>query len=162
ERQLHLLEVVAAGVAPTAWRVEGDVGLLVLERLDVLAHGRHLGLLGVAGHDGRVTARGPADAALDEVLEAGVGPGALVVAPGGVEDAALALRPHPGPRLLLIALLAVLEDGAVPLVVLGVDVGLVPALEALEALHDRVVRLGGGDTESAGVVALELGADQVD
>ena len=46
---------------------------------------------------------GPADAALDEVLEAGVAPGPLVVAPGGVEDAALALRAHPGPRLLAVA-----------------------------------------------------------
>ena len=52
---------------------------------------------------GRVLADGPADAALDQVLEAGVAPRPLVVAPGGVEDAALALRPHPRPRLLPVA-----------------------------------------------------------
>ena len=51
---------------------------------------------------------------------------------------------------------------AVLLVVLGVDVGLVPGLERLEALHDRVVGVDDLGVERAGAVALELGADEGD
>src|SRR5581483_1451762 len=104
----------------------------------------------------------PADAALDEVVEAGVAPGAAVVAPGGVEDAALALSAHPGPRLLDVAVDAVFEDGAVLGVVPGVDVGLVPAGEAAVALHERVVAVGQRGAEDAGAVAAELRPDQRD
>ena len=113
--------------------------------LTSLRERRHLGRVGERPATTRgIAADGPADAALDQILEAGVAPGAFVVAPGGVEDAALALRAHPGPRLLAVAFDAVFQDGAVLLVVLGVDVGFVPALEAAEALHDRMVRLGDG------------------
>ena len=110
----------------------------------------------------RILADGPAQAALDEFVKAGVAPGPLVVAPGGVEDAALPLRADPGPRLLDVPLGTVFEDGAVRLVVLRVDVGLVPAREALVPLHDRVVRRGDCGGEGAGAVAAELGADEGD
>src|SRR6185437_8981204 len=95
-------------------------------------------------------AHGPADAALDQLLEAGVAPGALVMAPGRVKDPALALCPYPGPRLLFPLLLAIFQHNAILLVVPGVDVGLVPALETLEPLHDRVFRLGRRGAEGAG------------
>src|SRR5581483_12425616 len=101
-------------------------------------------------------------AALDQLLEARIAPGALIMSPGGVEDAALALRAHPRPRLLLVALHAIFQDGASFFVVLGVNVSLIPALEAGEAFHDGVIRLGKRRTEGAGAVLLELGADQVD
>ena len=97
-----------------ARRVERDLlaDVDVLERLDVLAQssssaGTGNGSSAIADGAARTAgslADGPADAALDEVLKAGIAPGAFVVAPGGVEDAALALRPHPRPRLLLVAL----------------------------------------------------------
>ena len=77
---------------------------------------------------------GPADAALDQVVEAGVAPGPRVVAPGGVEDPPLALRADPGPRLLAgLPSARVWRTWRSFVVVLGVDVGLVPGPERLEA-----------------------------
>src|SRR5205814_1005075 len=58
--------------------------------------------------------------------------------------------------------LAVFEYRASLLVVLGMDIGLVPTLEALEALHHRMIRLGDDGAEGAGVVPLELSADKID
>ena len=55
-----------------------------------------------------------------------------------------------------------LEDVAVLRVVLGVDVGLVPGAERLQALRDRVAGVDDLRVELAGPVAEELGADQGD
>ena len=95
-------------------------------------------------------------------MEAGVAPGAGVVAVGGVEDAPLALRAGPGPGLGAGLVVAGLEDVAVLRVVLGVDVGLVPGAERLEPLDDRMVGVDDRRLELAGAVLLELGADQRD
>ena len=89
-------------------------------------------------------------------------PGALVVPPGGVEDAPLPFVADPRPRLVEIPLDAFLENGPAARVVAGVDVGLVPALEALKILHDRMVRGEIRRPKLAAVMALELGADDVD
>ena len=106
---------------------------------------------------------GPADAALDQVVEAGVAPGPRVVAVGGVEDAPLALRADPGPGLVAGRLPSrVWRTWRSFVVVLGVDVGLVPGAERLEALGDRVVGVDDLRLELARAVALELGADQRD
>src|SRR5262249_4470192 len=110
----------------------------------------------------RLAANRPPGAAFNEILEAGVAPRALVMAPRGVEHAALALRPHPGPRLLRRALLTVFQHRAVLLIVFGVDVGLVPALEPLEPLHQRVVGLGYCGAKGARAVFEELRPDEVD
>ena len=119
-------------------------------------------MIDVRASRGRVAAGRPADAALDEILEAGMAPGALIVPPGGIEDSPLPLVADPRPRLVEIPLDALLENGPAAGVVAGVDVGLVPALKALEIVHDRMV---GGEVRRpklAAVVALELGADDVD
>jgi len=172
--KLHHVERLTLLAPLRAGRVVRDflADVLVLERLGVLRQIGHLRPEEVhlvrrpdRGRGTRfldLVARGPTEAAFQQRMEAGVAPGALVVAPGGVEDPTLALRPHPRPRLLPVALRAVFEDSAVLVVVLRVDVGLIPALEALEPLHDRVVGLGDDRAEGAGVVALELGANQLD
>ena len=155
ERLLHLADRLAERAPSGPGGVERDLGRLVLERLEPLRHARprvvHIPLV-----------RGPADAAFDEILEAGVAPGAGVVAVGGVEDAPLALRAGPGPGLGAGLVVAGLEDVAVLRVVLGVDVGLVPGAERFEALDDRVVGVDDRRLELAGAVLLELGADQRD
>ena len=85
---------------------------------------------------GAVVADGPESAAEDEVVEAGVGEGAGVVAVGGVEDAAFAFGADPCVGFFL----AFLEDDAV-WVAEVVDVGFVPCFEGFEALHDGVVEV---------------------
>src|SRR5262249_23204602 len=109
----------------------------------------------------RVASRRPANAALDQILEAGVAPGAVVVTPGRVKDAASPLRADPGPRLGALALTPVLQDSAVFVVVLGVNLSLVPALEAAEAPDDGVVGFCDPGAERARAVAEELSADQL-
>ena len=132
ERLLHLADRLAQGAPAGAGRVERDLGLLVLERLEPLRHAgprvEHVPLV-----------RRPADAALDQIMEAGMAPGAGVVAVRGVEDASLALRADPRPGLGAGLVVAGLEDVAVLRVVLGVDVRLVPGAERFEALDDRVI-----------------------
>src|SRR5262249_6617041 len=57
---------------------------------------------------------------------------------------------------------AIFQDGAVLLVVLGVDVSFVPAFKTAVALHDGMIGSGDGRAKRAGAVAFELGADQLD
>src|SRR5262249_17479502 len=161
ERPLHLAERLALSAAgPVVWNALADV--VVLERFDVRPLRPHLrdgertpdgraGSRGRSGDLGRILPDRPAQTAFHEFLKAGVPPRPLVVAPGGVEDAALPLRADPRPRLLRPALLAVFEDRSILLVVLGVGVCLVPAFESFKALQDRMVG-GGGGFESAGPV----------
>ena len=56
---------------------------------------------------------GPSKAAADHLLEAGLPPRALIVAPRRVEHPALSIRAHPGPRLIVAVLAANLEHGAI-------------------------------------------------
>ena len=163
EGRLHLgdrLELhpplLAAGV------VGGDLRRDKLKRGQPLGKDTHRRVIDIRAGLGRVAAGRPADAALDEIVEAGMAPGALVMPPGGVEDAPLPFAADPRPRLVEIPLDAFLENGPAARVVAGVDVGLVPALKALKILHDRMV---GGEIRRpklAAVVALELSADDVD
>ena len=155
ERLLHPADRLAEGAPPGAGGVQRDLGRLVLERLQALRHARP-GVVDVP------LVRGPADAPLEEVMEAGVAPGAGVVAVRGVEDAPLAVRAGPGPGLGAGLVVAGLEDVAVLRVVLGVDVGLVPGAEGLQPLDDRMVGVDDRRLELAGAVLLELGADQRD
>src|SRR4029078_6911609 len=94
----------------------------------------------------------PAHAALDKILKPRIAPRAFIMPPRGVENAPLAVRAHPSPRLLV----AVFKHRAVLLIVLGMDVGFIDALEGLEPLHDWVVRLRNGRANGAGAVRFEL------
>ena len=80
-------------------------------------------------------------------------------APRGAKDAPF-LGAHPCPRFPAIT--PILKDRAILGVVLGVRVGLVPAFESLEALHERVIGLGDEGAKRAGIVPLKLSADEVD
>ena len=162
ERLLHLGDRLAHLPPVGLGHVEGHLRRLILEGHEALRSLRHLRTRHVGPGGGGIAAGGEADAALDEVLKPGVAPGSLVVPPGGVEHAALALGADPGPGLATLPLDPLLEHGPAPLVVLGVDVGFVPAPKAAEPLHHRM--LGGHDHggELAGAVLLELCADQVD
>ena len=79
-----------------------------------------------------------------------------------VEDAALALRPHPRVRLAAFLVDALHQHGAIDRVVARVDVGLVPGGERLQALHHRVIGRDDLGGELAGAVLLELAADDRD
>src|SRR5262249_39047438 len=161
KRPLHLAERLALAAArPVIRNALADV--VVLKRFHIRPLRRHLrdrewpasdraGGRGRSRDLGRILPDRPAQTAFHEFLKAGVPPRPLVVAPGGVENAALSLRADPRPRLLRPALLAVFEDRSILLVVLGVDVGLVPAFESFKALQDRMVG-GGGGFECAGPV----------
>ena len=162
ERCLHLL--LRLELRPP-FRARGVVGghLRRQERegLEPFGERFHRRMVDVGGRHRRIAPRGPADAALHEDLEAGMPPGALVVPPGGVEDAPLPLGAHPGPRLVVIPFHALLENGAATGVVARVDVGLVPTGESGETGHDRMVGDEDRGAELAGAVALELGPHHV-
>jgi hypothetical protein len=108
----------------------------------------------------RLLVHGPHRGPLDQRLEPGISPRALVVTEGGVEHAAAVLGPHPGIRLASVRVHAIHEHGTALRVVPRVDVCLVPRLERLEPAHDRVVRPDDLRREFAGAVARELPADQ--
>ena len=93
ERLLHLADRLALRAPACAGRVERDLGRARTRTAS--------GPSATRGRRSKTVAlvRRPADAALDQVVEAGVAPGPGVVAVGGVEDAALALRADPGPGL---------------------------------------------------------------
>src|SRR5439155_25372048 len=95
----------------------------------------------------------------DEILKSRIAPGPLIVPPGGIEHAAFAVRANPSPWLAAVAFLTVFQNCAILIVVLRVNVRLVPAFEAAEAAHDRVLALGGDRAERARAVPLELSAD---
>src|SRR5262249_52726104 len=113
-------------------------------------------------HNAWIGADSPTNAALDEVLEARITPGSLVVAPGGVEDAAFAVFSDPRPRLPAVTFLAIFEHRAIGLVVLCVDIRLVPAFKAAEAAHDRVLAFSQDGAKRARAVPLKLSPDQLD
>jgi len=132
--------------------IDSAVSMGRLHRLDRIAHraqarpGRYWGMSEGAGSVGsglrfeatlgRLSKTSPLLAAQRRPRsirswKPGFAPGPLVVAVGGVEDPALAFGSDPGPGLVGPLLVADLEDVAVLLIVLGVDVGLVPGRERL-------------------------------
>src|SRR5437868_8393563 len=122
QRVLHLVPFTVAA-ARTGWRIERNFRFDVFQRLNIGSFGRHLwgrrlacrGYLCVwqargLRHDERrndagIGANGPENAALDKILKAAIAPSPLIVAPGGVKHAALAVRADPGPGLPAVALL---------------------------------------------------------
>ena len=68
---------------------------------------------------------------------AGLAPGALVVTVAGIEDASLALRPQPRPRLPRLAVDALHDHGAV-CPEAERRKRLFPRRERLQALHQRI------------------------
>src|SRR5262249_24594704 len=84
--------------------VVGDV-----EAIDV----RHAGHLELLPARASRLVHPPDHAAFDKILEAGLTPGPLVMAVGGVEDSSLALRAEPRPWLTTLAVNALHDDGAV-------------------------------------------------
>ena len=114
---------------------------------------------------GEVGVACPANATFDEAGKARIGPCSLVVSPCGVEDAALAVGAYPRPWFSvfafgLLAFRTIFENDAVFFVVLGVNVGFIPAGEAAEALHDGVIGNCDLSGEDLTAVSLELTAHQ--
>ncbi|CAA9388778.1 MAG: hypothetical protein AVDCRST_MAG64-1080 [uncultured Phycisphaerae bacterium] len=149
DRLLDLGDQVPGRAPRLVRQVVRGLALAVLER-------RQLGL-----RLQRPVAGRPADAALQQVLKVLVPPGPLVVAPGGVEHPALAVRPGPGVRLLALLVVPGRQHLAALLVVHLVDVRLVPALDLPQAFEHRVVGLGVRLLEHAGAVPLEPPAGQL-
>src|SRR6266850_750318 len=105
--------------------------------------------------DRNVRSTGPADAVVEEVLEIGVGPGALVVAPGSVENSAFAFGAGPGVGLFALVVDSIGENRAVFVVVHFMHVGFVPGLNRVEAFENLVIGGGVGFFEGAGAVGFE-------
>ena len=164
EGLLHLHRFAAAGhvLAVGPGLVERNPRRLVLETGEPGGRLRHLRMIDMRARGRWITTGRESDAPLDEIVEARMAPRSLVVAPGRVEDAAAALAPHPRPRLPVIPIDPLLEDRAAAVVVLRVHVGLVPALEAAETLHDRVARRDVHRAELPGAVLLKLCPHEVD
>ncbi len=108
----------------------------------------------------RITPDRPADTALHQIHESRLAPGALVVTPGCVKNSTFSVRAGPGVRLETLVISPDFEHDAVFFIVLGVDIGLVPACKAIEPFHDRVVGLNDAGAEDASPVPLELAAHQ--
>ena len=82
--------------------------------------------------------------------------------PSCVEDATIALRANPSPRLQALAFFPVLKNSPILLVVECMNVGFIPALEATVTLHQRmgcscVTWLNAEDSRA---VTLKLRTDQ--
>ena len=84
----------------------------------------------------------------------------MIVAPGSVKHATLAVRANPGPRFAPAGIKTKLQHRTVLVVVHVMNVGLVPAFEAAETLHDRMIRLSDLGAEDAGAVSFELSAQE--
>src|SRR5262245_5192745 len=106
--------------------------------------------------------RCPANAALDKVVELGDAKSPPTVAIRRVKQPPLAMRADPCPRFLAVPFLTGLKHMAVLLVVLGVNVGLVPGAERLEAPRDGMFRVDRSRFELARSVPQELCTDERD
>src|SRR5262249_10362011 len=112
---------------PTARRIERNLRLDILERLHIFSRLRHVRTVEVRSREHGILAADPANTSFDHVLEACVSPRPLVVSPCGVAESRFPLRANPRPWFLQITVCADFQNSAVLLVVLGVNVGLVPA-----------------------------------
>lgn len=111
-------------------------------------------------------ADGPEDSGFEELVEFILAPDALVVAGGGVENAAFSLGAGPGPGLgfgdVVIAIwLADHEDFAV-VGLAGVDVGFVPSVEFYNVFHRGVFWRDDGGREFFALVVGEFSSDEID
>src|SRR6266571_3385571 len=102
--------------------------------------------------DKNVRTTGPADTVFEEILKIGIRPGALVMAPGGVENSAFAFGASPGVGLFAFVIDAIRENRAVLVVVHFMDVGFIPGFDGLKPFEDFVVGLRVGFFEDAGAV----------
>ena len=160
--ELHLALGVFLCPPIFAGRIERNaIGLDVLERLEVFGERRDTRLVRERTGGTRVLPAGVTDAPFDKVVKAGVRERPGVVSPGGVKDAALPVSPHPRPRLLPVPFRARLQHRAVFFVVLRVNVGLIPAFKALEALHHGMLGQSDRRPKRAGPVTQELRPDQL-
>ena len=171
ERQLHFGQRFAAGRL-----VVGDfrTDIHVRERRRVGGDRRHRQRFEAARrrrrerrHDSRILAASPADPSFHQIDEPRIAEGPLIVSPSRVKDASLAVRADPGPwfafaAVRLSALNAVFKHRAMPLVVLGVDIGFVPAFEAAKTFHDGMGRFGAFHAKHLATVPLELSPNQLD
>ena len=172
ERLLHLGKWLALCIPYRTRWIEGYACIYIFEGLHVGPFRRHGRLR--RGHDrlcrgsrirrdnARILPDSPADSTFYQVLKARVAPGALVVPPRGVEHSTLALRAHPCPGLPDSVFLSVLQNSPVLLVVLGVDVCLIPALETLETFHHGMIWLDNCSPKCGRAMTQELGTDELD
>src|SRR5262245_8770909 len=89
-------------------------------------------------------------------------PRPLIVPPRCVEDPPLAVRSHPRPRLSFPLLLAVFENDAILLVMLGMHVRLIPTLERPITFEDRMLDFGQLGGKHSRPVPEKLRAHQFD
>ena len=163
ERILHLRErLVLVRRVVAGRRIKRHLRRLGGKGLEANGRLRHRGMVDVWARDRRIEAGGKPDAPLHEVVEPGMRPGPLVVPPGRIEDPPLPFGANPSPRFAVLPLDTFLEDGPAAVVVLRVDVGLVEAFEAAEALHDRMVWRDVHGAKLADSMLLELGPHEVD
>src|SRR3954469_19503288 len=99
------------------------------------------------------------NAAFNERLKLRIGPGPLVVTPGGIEHAALSVFTHPWIRFGIGAVAPFSQHEAIR-VVPGMSVSFVPTLDRRVALHYRMVGGDDGFLEHAGSMFFELRPDQ--
>ena len=156
DRLLHPVELLAERSPAPVGQVVWKLGAPEFERLEPPVR------FALVRNGEFARSRAPADSTLHELVKSRVLPGALVMAPGSIEDPALAAGANPGPGFPALAFSAGLQEGAILFVVVGVHIGLIPALKALETLHDGMVRLDVADPEDTGSMALELGAHERD
>src|SRR5690606_22355109 len=76
----------------------------------------------------RLVVHRPEEAVQDESMELRLPPGAAVVSISRVEDATLTLLADPSPRLAVVVVHTLHQDGAPLRIVVLVDVGLIPRL----------------------------------
>ena len=163
ERLLHLRERLVLLRGIVAGRgIEGHLRRLVCEGHEPRRRLRHHRVVDIHTRRRRIAARREADAAFDEVVKPRMAPGPLVVAPGGIENAALPLGADPGPRLALVALDPLFEHGAATVVVLGVHIGLIETLEPAKPLHHRMLLRNVHRAKFTRAVLLKLCPDEVD
>ena len=158
---LHRRDLCIA-LTGAARRIERHLRRLVFKRRQARGWPRHHGPVDIRPGGHRIAAGGEPDAPLDEIVEAWVAPRPLVMPPSGVENAALAFLPHPGPRFTVVALDALFQHGAAAIVVLRMDVGFVPALEATEILHHGMTRSHVHGAKLTDTMLLKLRPDKVD
>ena len=123
--------------------------------------GRRIGeviALGLRLH--RPVARRPANAAFQQIYKIRIGPRSLIVPPGGIEHPPVALRARPGVRLLVIALNPIRQNRAVLLIVHFMHVRLIPTLDRIQPLLNRMIRLNDRFLEDARLVTLEPSPNQ--
>ena len=163
ERFLHLRErlVLLRGIVARRG-IEGHLRRLVCEAFEPSRWLRHHRVVDIHTRRRGIAARREADAAFDEVVEARMAPRPLVVAPGGIEDAALPLGADPGPRLALVPFDPLFEHGPAAVIVLGVDVGFVETLKPAKPLHHRMLLRDVHRAKFTRAVLLKLCPDEVD